>query len=417
MAFTDVTTSAVLSAIAEFDRLGREAFLKENDFKQSRRYWIRHGGKLYDSKAIVGVAHGYLPGQRRLKASEFSGGIGHAVTVLRRLGFEVTDQPDVDLIDESSARLTPDEIVSAVSGLKPALVAGKPMLKQAVVLLWAIGRVRAGKSRLLRWADTVAMLTPLLEEHRREGERRQGRPDYPIAALFHAGLWDLPGHTDDVPPAHGDSALKAWFTEHSPEGGLPWSVYALVRRSGQARIRIVEAVTARFFDDFDDSGLLTAVGLYNDQVAADEASPSRGADHQGAPGDVVEDPKADYARWCELVARREAGTYGRRRITVSNDPIRLGAARRAVLLRSEGRCENPGCVRPAPDLTDRGEPVLEVDHVEQIADGGRDHPVQMIALCPDCHAVKTRGRSRHQLISALAHAAHERHDQWIIATG
>jgi 5-methylcytosine-specific restriction protein A len=416
MALTDVTAGAVFSAIAEFHRLGREAFLDEYGFAPSRRYRIRFDGKLYDSKAIAGVAHGYLPGQSRLKASEFSGGVGHAVTVLRRLGFEVTDEPGVDF-HESPALGTAEEIVSAINGLKPALAAGKPMLKQAVVLLWAIGHARAGDARLLGWAETVAALTPLLEEHRREGERRQGRPDYPIAALFHAGLWDLPGHTDDVPPAHGDSALKAWFTEHSPEGGLPWPVYALTRRSGQARIRIVEAVTARFFDEFDDSGLLTAVGLYDDEVAADEPSPSRGADHQGAPGDVIEDPKADYARWCELVAHREAGTHGRRRTTISNDPIRLGAARRAVLLRSEGRCENPGCAHPAPDLTDRGEPVLEVDHVEQIADGGRDHPVQMIALCPNCHAVKTHGRSRHQLISVLAHAAHERHDQWIIATG
>ncbi|WP_372494440.1 HNH endonuclease signature motif containing protein [Actinoallomurus purpureus] len=41
--------------------------------------------------------------------------------------------------------------------------------------------------------------------------------------------------------------------------------------------------------------------------------------------------------------------------------------------------------------------MLEVDHIDQLADGGRDHPIQMIALCPDCHAVKTRGRTRHRL--------------------
>jgi 5-methylcytosine-specific restriction protein A len=89
-------------------------------------------------------------------------------------------------------------------------------------------------------------------------------------------------------------------------------------------------------------------------------------------------------------------------------------ARRAVLLRSEGRCENPDCARPAPDVTDRGDPILEVDHVERIADGGRDHPTQMIALCPNCHAVKTRGRSRHQLTQSLLRAAQHRHDRWTI---
>lgn len=108
----------------------------------------------------------------------------------------------------------------------------------------------------------------------------------------------------------------------------------------------------------------------------------------------------------------EAETRGERRVSTVEDPVRLGSAREAVLLRSEGRCENPECARPAPDVTDRGKPVLDVDHIEQIADGGRDNPIQMIALCPNCHAVKTRGRSRHRLTEVLRRAARERHDGW-----
>ena len=38
-----------------------------------------------------------------------------------------------------------------------------------------------------------------------------------------------------------------------------------------------------------------------------------------------------------------------------------------------------------------GDPVLEVDHIHDLALGGPDDPAQMIALCPNCHAVKTRG--------------------------
>ncbi|WP_433179917.1 hypothetical protein [Actinoallomurus sp. CA-150999] len=178
MALTDITREAVLAAIAEFDRLGRDAFLEKYGFDSSRRYWLRYEGARYDSKAIAGVAHGRLPGRSPLAAKEFSGGIGHAVTVLRRLGFDVTSEPDADPIGLQ----TMDEITLAVGDLRRASVGGKPMLKRAVVLLWAIGRARAGHDRLLGWADTVAALTPLLETHRRDGERRQGRPDYPIAA-------------------------------------------------------------------------------------------------------------------------------------------------------------------------------------------------------------------------------------------
>ncbi|MEV5748336.1 HNH endonuclease signature motif containing protein [Actinoallomurus sp. NPDC052308] len=408
MALTDITREAVLAAIAEFDRLGRDSFLEKYGFDSSRVYWLVYDGTRYDSKAIAGAAHGYLPGRSPLGAKDFSGGRGHAETVLRRLGFEVPSAPNAD----SSGLRTTDEITSTIGDLRPASASGKPMLKQAVVLLWAIGRARAGHDRLLGWPDTVAALTPLLKTHRRDGESRHGRPDYPIAALFHAGLWELPGHTD-VPRAHG-TAVWTWFAEHAPEGGLPETVYTLARRSGPVRVRMIEAITARFLDDFDESELLTAVGLYDEDVATDEAPPPGGSGQETAPGGT---PEADYARLCELVARRESRTYGQRRTRIANDPIRVGVARRAVLLRSEGRCENPGCAKPAPDRNDRGEPLLEVDHIEQLADGGRDHPVQMIALCPDCHQVKTHGQSRHQLIPVLAQQARELHDQWMSADG
>jgi 5-methylcytosine-specific restriction enzyme A len=169
---------------------------------------------------------------------------------------------------------------------------------------------------------------------------------------------------------------------------------------------MIEAIAERYFDDFDESELLAAVGLYDPDVATDE----------DAVGHAPVDPKAEYARWCESVARREATTYGRRRTRIAKDPIRLSLARRAVLLRSEGRCENPQCAQPAPDVNDRGEPLLEVDHIDQLSDGGHDQPFQMIALCPNCHRVKTYGQSRRRLIPLLAQTAHDLHEQWISST-
>ncbi|MEV7616189.1 HNH endonuclease signature motif containing protein [Streptomyces sp. NPDC089799] len=53
-----------------------------------------------------------------------------------------------------------------------------------------------------------------------------------------------------------------------------------------------------------------------------------------------------------------------------------------------------------------------MDHIEELAAGGRDHPSQMIALCPNCHAVETRGRSRAALAQILSRAAGEAHARW-----
>jgi 5-methylcytosine-specific restriction protein A len=83
--------------------------------------------------------------------------------------------------------------------------------------------------------------------------------------------------------------------------------------------------------------------------------------------------------------------------------------REAVLLRSRGRCENPRCTGDVQDVTDSGAQILEVDHVRDLAKGGPDNPDQMIALCPNCHATKTRGRTRQQLQQELFTVAEHRH--------
>ncbi|MEV7518999.1 HNH endonuclease signature motif containing protein [Streptomyces diastaticus] len=125
----------------------------------------------------------------------------------------------------------------------------------------------------------------------------------------------------------------------------------------------------------------------------------------------------DVARYRELiksVERREAATYGRRAERASRRPIRIADARRAVLLRCRGRCENPACSGEPTDVTDAGQPILEVDHIVEIAAGGRDHPVQMVALCPNCHAMKGRGRSREALREVLLRVASRAHSEWSV---
>ena len=205
MALRELSRREILQAVAEYDRLGRVRFLEKYEFGPARSYRLVIDGKTYDSKAIVGAAHGFLPGQEALTAHDFSGGAATVGRLLSRLGFEVT---------------------------------------QAVP-----GGIGAGT---------------------------------------------------------GDRGT----------------------RFGQPRISV--------------------------------------------------------------------------------DILRLESARRAVLLRSEGHCENPGCTGEAQDITDAGRPILDVDHIQDLAQGGPDHPEQMIALCPNCDAIKTRGRTREQLRHELATVARQR---------
>ncbi|MEU3398639.1 hypothetical protein ACFY9C_33410 [Streptomyces filamentosus] len=89
MALNDITRSAVLLAVEEYDHRGRDAFLEKYGFGPARTYVLVIDGKEYDSKAIVGAAHGHLPGLDPLESGEFSGGRDHAAKLLGDLGFEV----------------------------------------------------------------------------------------------------------------------------------------------------------------------------------------------------------------------------------------------------------------------------------------------------------------------------------------
>lgn len=53
-----------------------------------------------------------------------------------------------------------------------------------------------------------------------------------------------------------------------------------------------------------------------------------------------------------------------------------------VVARSGGICE--GCYEPAPFKTKSG-PYLECHHLHRLADGGPDHPRNVVAVCPNCH--------------------------------
>jgi len=91
MALANINSrQAILEAVAEYDQLGPAAFLRSYGFGKAREYFLVIEGQTYDSKAIVGAAHGYqFPDQGPLKARDFSGGYATVQKLLASLGFIV----------------------------------------------------------------------------------------------------------------------------------------------------------------------------------------------------------------------------------------------------------------------------------------------------------------------------------------
>jgi 5-methylcytosine-specific restriction protein A len=389
MALRDITREAVLASVDEHDRLGQEEFLGKYGYDRARSYLLVQDGKVYDSKAIVGVAHGFLPGQRALTAREFSGGEATVGRLLRSLGFTV------EVGDITAARLA--ELLSKLDVYRSD---GLPALYQPITLLWAISRANRGEPRMASWEETVTSVGDLMGRYGRPRERPNLH--YPVAALCGAGLWQLDAGSEAVPNAHGSSVPQRWFDERQPRGGLVKAVYELVRSSVEARTAAVRTLVDTYFIGVDPGALLDELGLSESLVSVAEMTFSARV--------------AEYKRLCDRADMFWAGKTGARVERTSADLIRADDARKAVMLRSEGRCENPSCSGDVRDVTDKGEPILEVDHVQDLAKGGADNPVQMIALCPNCHAIKTRGKKREQLRGELIIVAGRRHDALMART-
>jgi 5-methylcytosine-specific restriction protein A len=385
VALNDITREAVLEAIGEYDDLGQDGFLERYGFDRARQYLLVHDGKRYDSKAIVGAAHGFLPGEHSLTAGEFSGGKATVGQLLQRLGFTV----------RVGDALTAEGLVRLLSKLQVFRRDGLPALYQPITLLWAFSRAFDDEARLVSWAEARRQVSDLFDRYGRPWEGN--RVYYPIAALHGAGLWELDAVPETVPTAHGSSVPERWFEEQQPRGGLAEPLYNLVRDSPEVRSAAVRALVDTYFLDSDATELLAELGLLTPTVTS--------------PAEVsFAALSAAYKNLCS-----RADIFWRNRDTVraertTSDPVRSRDARRAVLLRSGGRCENPRCAGDIQDSTDRGEPILEIDHVHDLALGGPDHPAQMIALCPNCHAIKTRGSSREELRPVLLEAARHHHN-------
>ena len=135
-----------------------------------------------------------------------------------------------------------------------------------------------------------------------------------------------------------------------------------------------------------------------------------------AEENAVPNSGKNYADICESLGDPED----------SVDQVNRGAAKRykrkrlvreMVIARSGGVCENPVCTGMPCDVGPKGIPLLDVDHIVALAEGGSDHPLNAVALCPNCHRAKTLGANRSSLVRALKKVVQRRHAECLDLQG
>ncbi|GJL88994.1 MAG: hypothetical protein DHS20C03_27030 [Minwuia thermotolerans] len=452
MGISDITIEAVLVACKEFDELGRTEFLRKYGFGASRTYKLFRDGKYYDSKAIIGAAHGHLGlGYKALEAKEFSGGLQQTVRVIEQLGFEVEKDPvptrnpdwsrdELILATEFYLQHAPripgqhsralinlaDEIraAAAVLGLKgnekfrnPNGVYMKLMeLRKYDDAYQGIG---LGHERL-RDVELEVWTLPegvLLLEARRVRKRIQAfleeggivprveRP-LPKSAVLQ-GLIE----SEDPVDNHVAEVLIDWQDVKRQEG---LSAY-LGREPGQikkygAKHIVEQRVRSRA------SGFGEVAGFGETYENVVDKHPDR------FPADVVEIAKkrlADFGLMEPTDDRQELERRTRELLSrpdLINEPpagnpnpckaiasgyafIRDPRVVAFTQFRARGKCDL--CMQDAPFKRADDTPYLETHHVLPLAEGGPDTVENCAAVCPNCHRALHSAGNRDALAEKL----------------
>ncbi|MFC9790208.1 hypothetical protein [Rhodococcus sp. NPDC127528] len=210
-----VTRSAVLQAISEFDNLGQSEFLRRRGFAEARNFRLVYEGRFYDSKAIVGVAHGYATG-RFVDSSEFSGGLATVADCLRGFGFVV----------DHGGKHARGGLLWDLENTKVFTRGSKSAAYKFVVLRWAVdgpdsqcGPVPLSKVR----AELADLLAPFAVAD------SAPNPADPWVALRHSGWWtlELPDGVDGGALNH--QQLRTLATGEDLAAGLNDAVRAQLR--------------------------------------------------------------------------------------------------------------------------------------------------------------------------------------------
>lgn len=338
---------SVLSAIAEFDRLGREAFLKKYGYGEARSYFLRHDGAFYDSKAIIGAAHGYEFGTPLLW-NDFSGGDHTVRPKLQELGFEVT-------IGEG------DQVERTVADLE----LGETISNAELMALFDVG-LQGGMRRSLKRGHLVVVSdhTKSLYEDRWEGN-----------TLHYTGMGP-----------NGDQSLISQnrTLADSRSTGIKvylFEVFVRTRYIFHGQVSLSAAPYQETQPGQD--GESRKAWMFPLQLVATNYQPTT------TTNDVrrIQELRQRALRKMPLAqVRRRAlasSPSPTRRVSQSEQIIRNEAVATYVKMAAGGKCDL--CRHEAPFLGKDALPFLECHHVKHLANGGDDTIENAVALCPNCH--------------------------------
>ena len=332
---------AVYAAIERADQLGREQFLANYGFSRSRKYPLYLDGKVYDSKAIAGVAYG-LQHSVNVTSRDFSGGEATVVRALRKLGFHAAEATHPAL----------------------ALKFGATYQRRYLLELYG-GQMQAGI-----WTPAEFSVVMLFTGE--SGHEYGYKDGWTEEGVFR---FTGEGQLGDMRFERGNLAIH----NHRESGRDLLLFTDLGKGKGVRYEGLFECAEHDVVDGVDRAGAARKVIVFDlvpvksfalDAKEDDEITPPSGK-------------SLDELREAAMSAARASPRKGTSTSTMSSWWARSATVKEYVLARADGKCES--CLKPAPFVRKGGHPYLEPHHTKRLADDGPDDPRWVGAVCPNCH--------------------------------
>lgn len=234
--------------------------------------------------------------------------------------------------------------------------------------------------------------------HERYGGQRQGGistpKNHPVVFVFTSDVGERHGYKDeyrddgvfwytgegqlgDMKMASGNKAILEHAQNHKVIHVFEYTRRAHVRYVGSAEcLGYHEEVRP---DREGNERVVFVFHLDVDSVKTNHSVPNRKSSHSSKDAKKLKSKSTKELRKAALETAPKNASLKQKRETAY---YRSQALKLYVVARSNGFCE--GCREEAPFNTKNG-PFLECHHVHRLADGGPDHPMNVVALCPNCH--------------------------------
>ena len=336
------SAEAVIKAIEECEKLGRDVFLERYGYKRSRLYLINYAGKTYDSKAIAGVAYGHQHGSP-LRPRDFSGGAETVIPALSRLGFTVSPTPHPATHLVKGATYFRKDLLELYGGQLQKGIWTPREFRVVFIFSGASGKAYGYSDG---WADD---------------------------GIFQ---YTGEGQTGDMTFTSGNTAIR----DHRSDGKDLLLFEDLGKGKGVRFLGMFECASWDEIEGTDKSEQSRRIIIFN-LIAVETAATISEIVHR-IDQHPVERTLDELKKNAYAAAGREkaiAKTSEARRSWYERSAL----VREYVIARSMGVCE--ACDQSAPFVKKDGTPYLEPHHTTRLADEGPDHPAWVGAICPTCH--------------------------------